>query len=390
MLQFCGKLPVTNLREVGAVPNKLRKILLSIFVPAIILAITACSGVIVEVISGPDGAIAGATVTFSCLSPITNGVITYQWSFGDGNSGSGQTVTHVYDSVGIFVIECRVLTSETVQSFTKTISVVGSTIYLADNDADLVFSFNKDGSGTSTAFTTVLDDLFTVRTDEEFIYVSDDDTDAVHRGNKNDPTEPFIELWGGADGLASPTGFFIVGDKIYILDYSLGVIFVGNKDGTGTLSTLYDSADGVPFSGYGLFMDETYVYVSGDNTPRELLRGKKDGSSSSLELLYDGTDGVNNPLDLFVQGNYIYVSNESGDNILRGLKDGSSSPLTEIWNTAKGLDDPVGIFVEENLIYIAEYGNDAIQVGNKDGSGTLTTLFDAADGLSDPWGIWID
>jgi PKD repeat protein len=110
----------------GDLSSKFKRIVLSLFIPVIVLAITACPGLIIDNISvsfDSSGAIVGATVTFSCFSPVANDIITYQWSFGDGTTTEGKTVTHVYAANGKFIVECRVVTTDSVLIFTKEIQI---------------------------------------------------------------------------------------------------------------------------------------------------------------------------------------------------------------------------------------------------------------------------
>jgi len=108
------------------VPRVFRRAVLSLLVPVILLAITACPGVIVnniQITLGPNGAIVAASITFSCISPVTGDVVQYNWVFGDGATATGQTVSYAYSSEGTFVVECHVLTSNSVLIFTDVITI---------------------------------------------------------------------------------------------------------------------------------------------------------------------------------------------------------------------------------------------------------------------------
>lgn len=114
--------------------SKISRAILSLFVPTLLLAMTACPGVIVDHIQvtfDANGAIIGATISFNCISPITSDIATYLWFFGDGATAKGKTVMHSYSSAGGFLVECHVITRDDVLIFTKSINIrLGfSTIY---------------------------------------------------------------------------------------------------------------------------------------------------------------------------------------------------------------------------------------------------------------------
>jgi len=51
-------------------------------------------------------------VTFTDNSTFTNGIVDFQWDFGDGNTGSGNPVTHNYDSSGTFTVTLIITDTE--------------------------------------------------------------------------------------------------------------------------------------------------------------------------------------------------------------------------------------------------------------------------------------
>jgi hypothetical protein len=133
-------------KEERLVTRKIKRGLLSLFVPVIMLAVVACPGIIIENIQitlGPSGAIVGGSVTFNCLSPITENIVTYKWIFGDGTTAEGQTVTHVYSAPGDYVVECHIATINSVLIFKKLLKMSVPAI--------VVDPFQHGGGGT-TAF----------------------------------------------------------------------------------------------------------------------------------------------------------------------------------------------------------------------------------------------
>jgi PKD repeat protein len=150
-------------KEERLVTRKFRRGILSLFVPAIMLAVVACPGVIIDNIQitlGPSGAVTGAVVTFSCFSPVTENIVSYKWFFGDGSTATGKTSTHSYASIGNYTVECHVITVDSVFIFKKVISIslpsisVGSTDFSAvDGNAVCQTSIARINISASAATT---------------------------------------------------------------------------------------------------------------------------------------------------------------------------------------------------------------------------------------------
>jgi plastocyanin len=88
-------------------------------------------------ITAPGGALAGSVVTFT--ASITAGTnVSFTWDFGDGQTGSGMTVTHVYSNSGNFT---ATLTAENNASTeqTQTVMLVGNVLVDTRN-----FVFDED------------------------------------------------------------------------------------------------------------------------------------------------------------------------------------------------------------------------------------------------------
>jgi hypothetical protein len=133
-------------------PSKFKRIILSLFVPVILLGIIACPGFIIEHIQidfGPSGAVVGASGIFSCLSPVTGNVISIEWDFGDGSTASGQSASHTFFELGTFLVECRIVTPEIVLIFTKQIEISfpGIKFDRLDEHATNGTSLNCNGAG---------------------------------------------------------------------------------------------------------------------------------------------------------------------------------------------------------------------------------------------------
>jgi dipeptidyl aminopeptidase/acylaminoacyl peptidase len=128
--------------------SKFKKSILSLFFPVILLAITACPGIIIDHIQinfDAKGAVTSAVVTFSCLSPITENIVTYKWFFGDGTTAEGQMATHIYNAAGTFVVECHIVTQDSVLIFAENLKIEPFIDLAFNCDNDLCVTSSKGG-----------------------------------------------------------------------------------------------------------------------------------------------------------------------------------------------------------------------------------------------------
>ena len=62
-------------------------------------------------IGGPYDGIVGETITFdagNCVDP-EDEIVSYEWDFGDGSTGSGVTTTHSYDDSGLYTVTLTIM-----------------------------------------------------------------------------------------------------------------------------------------------------------------------------------------------------------------------------------------------------------------------------------------
>ena len=80
------------------------------------LTLVACIPIPVISVS-PSPVIAGEEVSFDASEtmisnvPEDNVAVSYDWDFGDGNSGDGKTVTHTYEKAGTYKVTLTVVDS---------------------------------------------------------------------------------------------------------------------------------------------------------------------------------------------------------------------------------------------------------------------------------------
>jgi PKD repeat protein len=80
------------------------------------LTLVACIPIPVITVS-PSPVVAGKEVSFDASETMISNVpednvgVSYDWDFGDGNSGDGKTVTHTYEKAGTYKVTLTVVDS---------------------------------------------------------------------------------------------------------------------------------------------------------------------------------------------------------------------------------------------------------------------------------------
>ena len=86
--------------------------------------------------------------------------MSYAWTFGDGQSGSGSTVSHTYTSVGSFTAELRVTDNSgmsTTRSVVITVDPVVAAPTMRVTDIAMSVSVNRSGRAQASARVSVRD-----------------------------------------------------------------------------------------------------------------------------------------------------------------------------------------------------------------------------------------
>ena len=303
--------------------SKFKKVILSLFVPAILLAIVACPGLIIERISitfGPGGAIVSATGTFSCNSP-TGEVLIYRWFFGDGSSADGQTVTHAYQTAGDFLVECHIVTIDSVIIFTETLTISSrlTHIYWSNRLDDTIGRAKIDGTDVNNSFI----DLSSLTIDMGDLAVNN--------------THIF---WAEIDNR-----------------------FVGraNLDGSNIVEDLFDGST----EPSGVALNETFIYVADEDI---IARANIDGSSPDLSFISPSRDAKG----IAVNDSFIYFASRDFDAILRHALDGSGVTT----NFIDVSNNPEGVAINDTFIYWANLDLDTIGRANLDGTGVDNSFID--------------
>lgn len=126
-------------------------------VGALALSLSGCLPIPVIEVS-PSAPEAGESVTFdgsgSIISNVPNDTVakSYRWSFGDGESGSGASITHTYEKAGTYQVTLRVIDSAgRVGESVEPVTVTAAT---STTDTSTESTDSTDTSTTSTSTTT--------------------------------------------------------------------------------------------------------------------------------------------------------------------------------------------------------------------------------------------
>ena len=256
-------------------PSKLRGTILTLFIPVVLLVVVACPGVIIERISitfGPGGAIVSATGTFTCNSP-TGEVLIYRWFFGDGNTAEGKTVTHAYQTAGDFLVECHIVTVDSVIIFKQTITIgpIIQNIAWSNNTSEEILSCPVDGPT---------------------------------------PCSPTVLANAGTSGVDDPRGLMIVDDVLYWADTGDNTIRSCSITTTPCTSTVIaDNTDSGVDAPNGIFVDGNRIYWAnvGDNTLRSCLIGAVPCTSVTIHADTANSAITSGPVDVFVLEDFVFL-----------------------------------------------------------------------------------
>ena len=251
-----------------------------------------------------------------------------------------------------------------------------------------------------------------------------------------------------AQCLPRPNGIAIdtINGLVYWSDMAIDAIFVGNIDGTGSPSILYDDTDVFYPRDVAIDVTNGYIYwaeLDPFGPPFYIIKANLDGSGG-VTVLYDDSDGVDGPNGIAVDpdNDRLFWGEVFGQNVVEGHVDGSgtAAPTVLYDNAVDGVEGARGIALDipngkmywadfdgsndygrifegemdgtgssvlfdlgdfyyphsvaidpaNGLIYWTDIFFDEIWVGNLDGSGTPTILYDFTDGIFGPTHIDID
>ena len=182
--------------------------------------------------------------------------LSYEWDFGDGNTGSGMNPTHMYDNLGMYTVEVTV----------------------------------TDNSGNCVDTDSATVEIFGVTADAGGPYVLSEDTYTVHFiGSARGHQPPFTFEWDFGDGTTSSEQNPY---HTYENNGNYTVSLTVNESGNGCSDT-----------------DVTSVYVTGDDPPIVQLEYPVGGErlTGTVTVEWSATDNT------YVSGIYLYYSAEGDD-----------------------------------------------------------------------------
>ena len=127
---------------------------------ALVFSLAGCIPIPVMDIS-PTSAEVGEEVTFDGSGTIVSNIpedtvaVSYKWTFGDGNTGSGASTTHTYDAVGTYEVTLKVIDSAgRVGEATETVTVSEATATTDSSDTTDTSTSTDTTSEETTSTTT--------------------------------------------------------------------------------------------------------------------------------------------------------------------------------------------------------------------------------------------
>ncbi len=323
----------------------------------------------------------GETITFSASS--SENAVTFNWSFGDGNSDVGETVTHVYEAPGSYEVTLEASADGKRDVTTQTVTIGGIiptpsfTVENADNlkvgqavsftstttDAtSIVWNFGDAGNSTST------------EANPTFTYLTPGDytVSLTATGTGGEATaEQTITIQANQFEL-----YFIDNDNLKIRKIALS--------DTEVIEDVFD----LPGFSFGLAYDdvnEELYYTDDDNAT--LYKNTLDGSSQT-EIATGLNGGRDIALD--IANDRAYVVERSSDQITEiDLTDNSTSALYNVSDDEFFLL-PVGLDIHNGELFATAVDFDAetVWTGSTDGSGISKIIDYGGGGFG--YGIEVD
>jgi hypothetical protein len=387
--------------------------MLSLFVLAILIAITACPGNLfdnIEVILGPNGAVVGAIVTLKALPPVsTDQIVQFQWEFGDGNSAFGNPVSHIYNVGGIQVVTLKIILADgSLLTFSKSIGIGFTKMYWANGASQRMMRANLDGSDAEnlvcksgcTNNNSNLVTPFGIALDLENrkMYWTDQTAKLLMRSDIDGNNSEILLCYTGCANSNSliihpeSIALDLPNGKIYWTQlFSSAQIVRANLDGTEFEALICQSGcqniiPGVPNSrGISLDLESGKMYWADFNLNR-LMRANLDGSGWEYLLCDSGCSNNNGNIIapqhtvLDLAKGKLYWMDSSSDRLMRANLDGSESESllcnSGCANNNTSIHLPIGIALDivSGKLYWAELISDRLMRANLDGSGSQSLL----------------
>jgi PKD repeat protein len=343
-------------------PSKFKKIILSLFIPVILMAVAACPGINIEILNvivGPKGTEVGVLVTFSANSPVSGSLVAqYLWEFGDGISATGNPVTHTYTTPGIVTVQLKIILNDTsVLIFTKVILVSYPTVPFVETgdlfwigqECDCILRSDSLGNVSiavsKAAITAVTGAAPSFSSEDGLVFglggnmyfVGDEPADeAILKRTPGGTISILVStatldtLSGGSVDVESLsfTGLFL-----YALNNSSCDCIIQIDPDTGDASVYVSDSD---FEALGVITSNDLdgpmvgapngvIYAANDGTPDLVYQVDPGGVISVLNNSPTDLGGVNEFMTLDALGNVYIVEDDTDDRILKITPEGAVS-----------------------------------------------------------------
>lgn len=252
-------------------------------------------------------------------------------------------------------------------------------------------SINKvDLINTPNAVTTLFDDTDGIYspssitlTDDGYLIACLEEANQIIKMQKNGSGTVLV-LYDATDGVSEPTAITVDNSSgtIYWCNSGTDQVMKGSDDGLTSPATLYGGGSVIGYA-YGIGIDKknNKLYTSDFNQMIEV--GNLDGSGTTT-VLYDNTNfpAMESPSNLYVDAEHgkIYWSDESADQVVEANLDGTGTPVILFDNT-DGVQRADGVYVDyvAKKIYWSETTANVIARGNLDGTGEREVLINGVE-----------
>lgn len=285
-------------------------------------------------------------------------IVSYTWTFGDGTTGAGRTIDHMYEAEGIYSAELTVTDDAGATAATRTSIVVGAAVvsrfaYAANSGSNDITLYTIDAAtGTLTRTGSVPAGL------EPYVIAVDPKGRFAYAGNF------------GSNDLS-----------IYRIDPATGILTPAGTATTG-------------ISPYSIAVDPSgrFLYAANENSATDVWMYRIDPASGALALIGTVSAGTS-PISITVDplGAYAYVANTSSDNVSMYRLDRTTGALTRLGEVAAGNGaNSVAIDPSGRFAYVANYDSNDVTVYTLDrATGRLTRTGSVPAG-GQPFSIAVD
>jgi len=217
-----------------------------------------------------------------------------------------------------------------------------------------------------------------VLTDDGYLLVSDEFGHRIIKMPKTSPLGVFL-LYDQSDGVKEPTSIGIdnTTQSIYWCNSGDKLIKKGSYDGEVVPQTLFPGTREIIYS-YGMAIDAKNQKLYLSDFKKFIKVGNLDGTGN-MSVLYDNIifPQMAAPSDLCIDPDHgkIYWTDELANLVVEANIDGSGTPNI-LFDSSDGVDRPDAIAIDynDNKIYWSETGAKVIARGNLDGSGAREVI----------------